>query len=69
MKTGLAFDPVDAKLIRTYELAPILASHYQRLDACVQKVIALATRRQIQARDVFDLHFLLASGVDSQPVP
>ena len=29
-----------------------------------QKVIALATRRQIQARDVFDLHLLLTSGVD-----
>lgn len=64
MKTGLAFDSVDANLIRTYELAAILASHYQRVDACVQKVIALATRRQIQARDVFDLHLLLSSGVD-----
>jgi len=30
----------------------------------VQKVIALATRRQTQARDVFDLHLLLTSGVD-----
>jgi predicted nucleotidyltransferase component of viral defense system len=65
MKTGLAFDSVDANLIRTYELTPILASHYQREDACAQKVIALATRRQIQARDVFDLHLLLTSGVDS----
>ena len=64
MKTGLSFDPVDANLIRTYELSPILASHYQREDAYVQKVIALATRRQIQARDVFDLHLLLTSGVD-----
>lgn len=64
MKTGLAFNSVDANLIRAYELAPILASHYQRVDACAQKVIALATRRQIQARDVFDLHLLLTSGVD-----
>jgi len=68
MKTDLAFDSVDANLIRTYELAPILASHYQRVDACVQKVIALATRQQIQARDVFDLHVLLTSGVDSADV-
>jgi predicted nucleotidyltransferase component of viral defense system len=64
MKTGLSFDPVDANLIRMYELQPILASHYQREDAYVQKVIALATRRQIQARDVFDLYLLLTSGVD-----
>jgi len=65
MKTNLAFESVDANLIRAYELAPIMASHYQRVDACVQKVIALATRRQIQARDVFDLHLLLTSGIDS----
>ncbi len=64
MKADLAFDSVDANLIRTYELTPILASHYQRGEACVQKVIALATRQQIQARDVFDLHLLLTSGVE-----
>lgn len=64
MKTGLSFDPIDTNLIRTYELQPILASHYQREEAYAQKVIALATRRQIQARDVFDLHLLLTSGVD-----
>lgn len=64
MKPGWAFEPVDANLIRLYELTPILASHYQRKDAYLQKVIALATRRQIQARDVFDLHLLLTSGAD-----
>lgn len=64
MKAGLAFDSVGANLIREYELTPIMASHYQREAAYVQKVIALATRRQIQARDVFDLHLLLTSGVD-----
>ena len=68
MKPGLAFDSIDANLIRTYELTPILASHYRREDAFVQKVIALATRKQIQARDVFDLHLLLSSGVDTSVV-
>jgi predicted nucleotidyltransferase component of viral defense system len=68
MKSGLAFDSVDANLIHRYELTPILASHYQREDAYVQKVIALATRKQIQARDVFDLHLLLSSGVDTSVV-
>jgi len=68
MKTGLAFDSVDANLIRVYELAPILTSHYQQEEACVQKVIALAKRRQIQARDVFDLHLLLTSGVNPTAV-
>ena len=64
MKAGLAFDAVDANLVRMYELAPILASHYHAVEACLQKVIVLATRRHIQARDVFDLHLLLTSGVD-----
>lgn len=64
MKTGLAFDSVDPNLIRTYELSPILASHYQREEAFVQKVVALAIRRQIQARDVFDLYQLLSSGAN-----
>ena len=65
MKEDLAFDSVDPNLIRAYGLAPVLVSHYQRMDACVQKVIALAIRRQIQARDVFDLHLLLTSGIDT----
>ena len=65
---GLAFDSVDANLIRTYGLAPILASHYKQEDAYMQKVVALATRREIQARDLFDIHLLLASGVDATVV-
>jgi len=68
MKVGLAFESVDANLIQTYELAPIIARHYQREAAYVQKVIALATRRETQARDVFDLHLLLTSGFDSEDV-
>lgn len=68
MKNDLAFDSIDASLISKYELAPILASHYHRIDACAQKVIALASRRQIQARDIFDLHLLFTSGVDSTVV-
>ena len=64
MKSGLAFDSVDATLIRSYDLAPILASHYNRDEAYLQKVTALATRRQIQARDAFDLYLLLTSGAD-----
>lgn len=66
--SGLGFDSVDANLIRTYELAPILASHYKLEDAYIQKVVALATRGEIQARDVFDIHLLLSSGVDSAVV-
>ena len=63
--TGLAFDSVDPNLIRTYGLTPILASHYRLEDAYMQKVVAMATRREIQARDVFDLHLLLSSGIEA----
>ncbi|MBU4496227.1 MAG: nucleotidyl transferase AbiEii/AbiGii toxin family protein [Candidatus Aminicenantes bacterium] len=66
--TDMAFDSVDANLIRTYGLPPILASHYKLEDAYLQKVVALATRREIQARDVFDIHLLLASGVETTVV-
>jgi predicted nucleotidyltransferase component of viral defense system len=64
MKAALAFETINPILIREYQLTPILASHYSREDAFVQKIIALATRRQVQARDVFDLHLLITSGVD-----
>lgn len=60
-----AFETVDPLLIRTYALTPILANHYTPHAAYRQKVEALITRSVTQARDVFDLHLLLASGVDS----
>jgi hypothetical protein len=39
-----------------------MVSHYDGATAFRQKVGALAGRRETQARDVFDLHHLLASG-------
>lgn len=61
-----SFDTVDPLLVRTYGLNPILANHYTRQAAYRQKVEALITRSITQARDLFDLHLLLASGVDSR---
>ena len=49
-------------LARTYQLPPLMVSHYDAVTAFRQKVGALAGRRETQARDVFDLHHLLASG-------
>ena len=59
------FEAVDPLLIGTYSLSPILANHYSAHAAYSQKVEALITRTVTQARDVFDLYLLLASGVDS----
>jgi hypothetical protein len=57
-----AFEPVDPRLVARYGLGPVMASHYDGASAFAQKVNALASRSRPQARDVFDLHLLLASG-------
>lgn len=68
MDIGTTFGPVDPLLIRTYELTPILANHYAPQSALDQKIRALASRPEIQARDVFDLALLLNSGIVRGPV-
>ncbi len=62
-------EPVDAELMRTYELYPILAQHYSREAAFRQKVVALSRRTETQARDIFDLKLLLDGGAGRQPLP
>jgi predicted nucleotidyltransferase component of viral defense system len=59
---GVAFGSVDANLIGAYRLPPLMLSHYDAATAFRQKVGALAGRAETQARDVFDLHHLLAVG-------
>ncbi len=58
----VGFESVDPRLIRAYQLPPFMASHYRANAALRQKVGALANRRELQARDVFDLHHLIAGG-------
>jgi predicted nucleotidyltransferase component of viral defense system len=55
-------ESVDPLILRATGLPPILASHYAIGPAWRQKVGALAHRAVPQARDIFDLHLLLASG-------
>ncbi len=52
------FEPVSAEIIRFYDLSPILLSHYSAEAAFAQKLNALVSRSEIQARDIFDLHIL-----------
>ena len=61
---NVRFDGIDPELIREYALAPILANHYDAATATRQKLEALRSRKTPQARDVFDLHLLRATGVD-----
>lgn len=58
----VGFASVDPRLIRAYQLPPLMVSHYRANAAFRQKVGALANRREPQARDVFDLHHLIAGG-------
>jgi predicted nucleotidyltransferase component of viral defense system len=57
--TGVLFEPVDPEIVRTQDLRPVLASHYGLEAALAQKIDALASRAQTQARDVFDLAWLI----------
>lgn len=53
---------VDIGLCQSYRLPPMRLSHYGLVDAIMQKVLALANRSLTQARDIFDLYFLLHIG-------
>jgi len=63
-----AVEPVDAEIIRTYRLYPVIVQHYSLHTAFAQKVSALALREQVQSRDVFDLKLLLDAGGPKQPL-
>ncbi len=60
------FEPVDPEIIRAHQIAPIMASHYPMEIAYQQKVGALAGRALTQARDVFDLFWLIHSGAKTE---
>lgn len=63
-----AVEPVDAEIIRTYRLYPVILQHYTVQTAFAQKVAALALREQVQSRDVFDLKLLLEAGGAEPPL-
>ena len=62
LEDGVALGSVDPTVARAYQLPPVMVSHYAVTAALRQKIRALAGRRETQARDVFDVHQLLASG-------
>ena len=64
----VGFASVDPRLIRAYQLPPSMASHYRANTALRQKIGALANRRELQARDVFDVHHLIAGGAGAEAI-
>ncbi len=64
-----AVESVDAGIIRTYRLYPVIVQHYSVHAAFAHKVCALALREQVQSRDVFDLKSLMDLGGAERPLP
>lgn len=49
---------VSGRIATQARLRPATANHYLPVAAIEQKIVALALRRDVQARDIFDLDFL-----------
>jgi len=69
LEDGVVLGSVDPIVARAYRLPPFMVNHYDGASALRQKVGALAGRRETQARDVFDLHHLLAGGATLRASP
>lgn len=57
----VAFELINPTILNQYALLPILANHYSIQTMYQQKILALALRKETQARDVFDLYLLIGS--------
>jgi len=68
-RAAIAFDfeLVSAEITRFYDLPPILISHYSAESAFQQKINAVLSRSETQARDIFDLYILLTSRLEKIP--
>jgi hypothetical protein len=58
-------EPISPTVLASYRMAPLIVPHYTAAAAIRQKLQALITRRQPEARDVFDL-YVLSSQAEAQ---
>jgi len=63
--TGVIYTAVDNDVINQHRLYPIICNHYERDTAFAQKINALINRTETQARDIFDLKWLLDQGANT----
>src|SRR3989338_1662558 len=63
------FEAIDTDIIQRYQLYPILANHYTAEAAFCQKINALISRAETQARDIFDLKWLIDLKVNTKILP
>ena len=68
-KEPAAADPIDEVVARRYDLVRHVLTHYRGPEAFVQKIRALSGRPTTQARDVFDIHWLLTTAGSKLAVP
>lgn len=61
---GIEYSAIDRDVINQYNLYPIICNHYNIEAAFLQKVNALIYRTETQARDVFDLKWLIDRGIN-----
>lgn len=57
-----ALESIDPQIAERYRRLSFPCRHYSAKAACRQKMLALANRRQVQARDAFDLYVLWLGG-------
>jgi len=63
-----ALEPVRPEIIRPYGIVAPTVQHYTARAALRQKIAALASRKEPQARDIWDLeHLLRTTGIDPGP--
>lgn len=60
-------EPVAGPILAAFRMAPLIVPHYTAAAALRQKIRALASRRQPEARDVFDLYTLSSQPEASTP--
>jgi len=58
LRGGILVQTISETVLRAYKLTPLMAPHYDISSAVSQKVMALASRSSIQARDIFDIYIL-----------
>jgi predicted nucleotidyltransferase component of viral defense system len=66
---GIELTKADTAITQPYlgSSGPLLIPHYDRKAAVRQKIVALADRAAVQARDVFDLKVLAPEGGEARP--
>jgi predicted nucleotidyltransferase component of viral defense system len=63
-------EPARSDVVRPYGIPAPTVNHYTARSAIRQKIQALASRSEIQARDIWDLeHLLRSTDADPRPLP